>query len=599
MADTRLGRAEQRVPFFTPRRWAGIVIVSTLGGGFVLWHLALVITAGVPIMGIGITMRGMFRAAPLSLGAKYPADSTAVVAWLLLCLLTGAGVWWLHRWWVGRRDTNPMGMATAEQTVMSAGEERARRKAAFTRRASIARGLDVETCPLNEVGSLIGHQQGTGEPLILTLEDQTIIVAPTGAGKDLHLITGVCLDAPGPLVATSTRPEMLDAIVEARTELGRVVVFDPLNMAWWPEPMVWDPTAGATDPAVASARGEAFAGGLVVGGAGDNDVEFFQQQAGIIMARLLRAAAIGGYDMHKVIEWAVDLKASAHQAVALLKRDPATATWGTTLMTAITGADDTVSGIRMTMAQKMEPLLNPVVMRQLVPIPGVECFDPAKFVQSCGTLVLLTDDQAQTNVSPLTTMFLNEVMDASKQAAAIAPTGRLDPILRIAGNELANVAPVPKLPGMLSDSRGIGVQWFAVFQSASQVLARWGQRDGEAIMGNVNCSLVMGGLQDPTALERWSTLAGEVDMVQVTSHLEALSNQASQRVVQESERKVLRKEELRQLEDGAALMIYRNAPTVIADLIPWTARPDGADIAAGMVRVRRARLAHHQARPLP
>jgi type IV secretory pathway TraG/TraD family ATPase VirD4 len=150
---------------------------------------------------------------------------------------------------------------------------------------------------------------------------------------------------------------------------------------------------------------------------------------------------------------------------------------------------------------------------------------------------------------------------------------------------------------MLSDSRGIGVQWFPVFQSVAQILARWGEREGSAILANLNCSMVLGGLQDPKALERFSSLVGQVEMQEVSSHIDAHSNTASQRMVTESERTVLRPEEVRRLPDGVALVIYRNAQAMLVDLIPWTARPDGDEIAAGMRRVRAARIAHHRTHP--
>ena len=207
----------------------------------------------------------------------------------------------------------------------------------------------------------------------------------------------------------------------------------------------------------------------------------------------------------------------------------------------------------MTLAQKIEPILNPVVMRQLIPAPGVEVFDPATFVQSTDTLILITDDQAQTNVAPLTTMLLNEVMDAAKHAAAIsrdrpagpaaARRGRRDRERR-AGAEAAGDAQ--------SDSRGIGVQWFPVFQSVAQILARWGEDDGSAILANLNCSMVLGGLQDrkgPGAVlrprrRRWRSGSQ-------LANIDAHSNIASQRMVTESERTVLRPEEVRRLPDGA------------------------------------------------
>ena len=176
-------------------------------------------------------------------------------------------------WWTLHRARPPLaavGLADRNQTRRSAGEIRARQKAAYTRRASITAGLlDVDTAPLAEVGLLLGTRHRHREPVVLTLEDQVGIIAATGAGKTLYLMVAAALDAPGPLIATSTKPEVLDAIVEARTGKGRVWVFDPLNVANWPEPMIWNPVAGAENSAAAVARGEAFAGGL--GGADSLD----------------------------------------------------------------------------------------------------------------------------------------------------------------------------------------------------------------------------------------------------------------------------------------------------------------------------------------
>lgn len=38
---------------------------------------------------------------------------------------------------------------------------------------------------------------------------------------------------------------------------------------------------------------------------------------------------------------------------------------------------------------------------------------------------------------------------------------------------MGNVAPLPKLPEVLSDSRGYGVQWTVIFQSFIQIVERW------------------------------------------------------------------------------------------------------------------------------
>lgn len=590
-AGQQLGRTHSRVG--PGRHYPALVLAAGAAAVLTAWHLALVITSGLPVTGLGYTLRALLTLAPVTgLPARYRPDTIflpIVVAVLLVAAVFGLWAWWTLRR-AGRRSA--AGLADRKQTRRSAGEIRARQKAAYTRRASITAGrLDVDTAPLAEVGVLLGTATGGGEPVVLTLEDQVGIIAATGAGKTLYLMVAAALDAPGPLIATSTKPEILDAIVETRTGKGRVWVFDPLNVANWPEPMIWDPVAGAEHSAAAVARGEAFAGGL--GGADSltSSNPFFRSAAAIIMARLLHAAALTGGTMTDVVAWALELERSTTARDILDGHPDAEMFWAQTLRSASEGADETLSSVRMTLAQKVEPILNRTVMRQMLPTPGVPVFDPAAFVASTDTLVLITDDQAQTNVAPLTTMLLNDVLDAAKAHAARSATGRLDPPLRIVGDEIANVAPVPKLPGNLSDSRGVGIQWFAAFQSVAQILARWGEDDGRQILANLNCSIIMGGLQDEKALDRFSALVGEVDLIQVSSTLDS-ANTATGRSVSVTERTALRAEEIRAIPDGQALVIYRNAPAMIVDLIPWTGRPDGDAVAAGITRVRAARTTH-------
>ena len=172
------------------------------------------------------------------------------------------------------------------------------------------------------------------------------------------------------------------------------------------------------------------------------------------------------------------------------------------------------------------------------------------------------------------------------------------------GDEIANVAPIPKLPGNLSDSRGVGIQWFAAFQSVAQIIARWGEDDGRQILANLNCSIILGGLQDEKALDRFSALVGDTDVTEVSATLDAANN-ATGSSVSVTERTALRAEELRLIPevratgarirlipDGQALVIYRNAPAMLVTLTPWTHRPDGPDTAAAITRVRATRITH-------
>jgi type IV secretory pathway TraG/TraD family ATPase VirD4 len=575
---------------FTASQQFWFFCIATAVVAFVLWHATLVVTVGVPVAAIGVTLRALMEGAPLTLRGYEPASTAATLTvYLTLMVAAGVGAGWLL-WRTPRRKPKTVGFADQQETKQSAGEVRARSKAAWTRRGSIAAGtLNVATAPLHEVGMLLGHTTSHAEPVILTLEDQVGVMAPTGAGKSLHLMIGACLDAPGPVVATSTSPELLDAITEARTKLGTVWVFDPLDMARFPDRMVWNPVTGCERSQTAVSRGEAFAAGLKDTGDGGNS-QFFRDAAARIMARLLHAAALGDKNMNDVLRWAVTL-GRGHEALDILKshRSEAETMWEETLEHASTGADDTVANTRMTLGQKVEHILSRLVLRQMIPTGGIQEFDPAAFVQSTDTLIIVTDDQAETNVAALTTMLLAAVIDAAKSAAAMSETGRLDPPLRVAGDEIANVAPLPKLPALISNTRGSGVQWVLALQSLAQILARWGRDDGRQLFVNLNCWIVLGGLMDGQALEAFSDLVGSVDVTEVTTNMDA-GNTTSGSQVTTTERTALRPEEIRGLDDGQALVIYRNTAAMIINLIPWTDRPDGDLIAAGIRRVRAARI---------
>ena len=50
-------------------------------------------------------------------------------------------------------------------------------------------------------------------------------------GKGLHVVIPWVLDAPGPVVATSTRPDTLAVTFHAREATGPGAIFDPQRLA--------------------------------------------------------------------------------------------------------------------------------------------------------------------------------------------------------------------------------------------------------------------------------------------------------------------------------------------------------------------------------
>jgi type IV secretory pathway TraG/TraD family ATPase VirD4 len=79
--------------------------------------------------------------------------------------------------------------------------------------------------------------------------------------------------------------------------------------------------------------------------------------------------------------------------------------------------------------------------------------------------------------------------------------------LLLALDELANVAPLPRLSSIVSEGGGQGVLTLACLQDLSQARARWGT-SAEGFLSLFPTTLVLPGIADRTTLETLRSLAG-------------------------------------------------------------------------------------------
>ncbi|MER5971626.1 type IV secretory system conjugative DNA transfer family protein [Streptomyces sp. NPDC002055] len=600
MGRTReLGRTQERGG---PKGELAIAkAVAVIVAAFVTWHLAVWATAdGLELPDVAATLTALVLHEPLAgLGSGVHPASTPVTVTVWAVFLLGPAL--LLSLAVRSRRTRSgaragEGLASAAEARNALGEQRARAAAAQTRATTFARSdgrYDARAAAraeLREVGWQLGRQLGTGQALIATPEDSVAVIAPSGAGKSRTVVIPACLDTPGPLVVTSTRADVLDVIAEPRSRHGKVWVFDPLDTVGWPERMVWDPVAGCEDGETATSRALSFSVGMGADDGSSTNAGFFRQTASSALTRLLHAAALEGRTIEHVLRWATNLEDANEPRAVLTDHPDAEPGWDVLLRSVSTGADETVASTRQTLAAQIEPLALRKVLRCVTPQEGVPAFRPDDFVASCDTLVLISDSNASTNVSPLTTMLLGEVVDAAKRRAPRLPSGRLDPFLRLVLDEVANVAPLPKLPSLASDARGYGIHLVYALQSLAQAVLRWGQQEADTLLDNAAATLVMGGLKDVEALRRFSELVGETDIKEISTSRESNRLFAHTTSESERERRILRPEEIRQLPNGQALLLFRGAPGVIAELEPWDRRRDGQQLRAAEQATRARRI---------
>ncbi|MET3164773.1 UNVERIFIED_ORG: type IV secretory pathway TraG/TraD family ATPase VirD4 [Arthrobacter sp. UYEF10] len=409
-----------------------------------------------------------------------------------------------------------------------------------------------------------------GQTLYVQHEDSMWVFAPQRSGKTLFLAVGITLDAPGAVIATSTKNDLLMLTAIARERRGDVSVFDLQDISGWSNKVRWNVVDGCEDPDEALARGKAWAGAQPMGDVKNGD--FFNSKAAAILGRFLHAAALGDKSIDDVVKWANDFTDS--EPLEILTQHKAPAAFTARLRTLTTSrAGETVDSIQETLAGLLEPLTSPKALDTLTPPKG-EGFDMEKFLEKPNTIYLLTDGE-RSPVAPLVAMFADFMFRKGQRISQSMPGGRLWPVLTMVLDEAPNVAAIPDMAGALSDSGGRGIRIIGFSQSFAQNRQRWGAEAATAIRGTSSIRLFLPGLEELDELDKIARAAGTTRKERVST---SQGRGGSSRTVSEEERPVIRGNEIQQLPVGEAFMHYSNVAPARVKLMPWWERADANQI---------------------
>ena len=106
--------------------------------------------------------------------------------------------------------------------------------------------------------------------------------------------------------------------------------------------------------------------------------------------------------------------------------------------------------------------------------------------------------------------------------------GHQGPPTLLALDEVANIAPVPDLPAMVSEGAGQGLLVLACLQDLSQARARWGQA-ADGFLSLFGTTVVFPGIADTATLRDLSALAGDREVTRRRSAARWTSGDASGR----------------------------------------------------------------------
>ena len=418
-------------------------------------------------------------------------------------------------------------------------------------------------------------------------EDSALTIAPARAGKTTRLAVGRVVDAPGAVVATSTKADLVHLTAFARTTKGTAHVFDPDRLLAWPTPCRWDIVAGCEDVREAMTRARAMVAARPLNSG--RNANFFEGASETVLRCLLHAAAIDGQSMREVLAWARDF--TDDTPYEILRTHPGAAPgWVADLRKFCRGgAPETVSSTAMSLGLILKAMADDRVVDLVCPAEG-EGLDVEAFVRKgTDSLYLVSEGGDGVSTAPLVTAFASAVVSCARRLSQTRPGGKLDPPLTFVLDEAANVAPLPDLPLMMSDGGGRGMSTWAFVQSFAQLRARWGRDGADSIWGASSIKLLLGGCTEADDLERISRVVGD-RRVQRRSHTSpgglVARAQVSTSTSFERER-ILPVEALARIPVGKALLLYRAVPAALVGLPAWWERKDAAVFKASQTEALR------------
>jgi type IV secretion system protein VirD4 len=500
----------------------------------------------------------------------------AMLARVERLLLVAAGVlffggllWWLIVWLViptttGTRidrrdeeDDHARGVATRIDIAQHASAAAMRRKATLLR-PSLARltWWRRRRTPVTDYAVKLvtaGAVSKTSD-VWSSCEDVAMRIGGPRNGKSGSMVPHI-RSAPGPIVVTSTRADLLEHTERARARKGRVLVFNPTGIGDLPSTVRWSPLIGCTDFATAQRRAD----DLIPPSTGE--AERWDTQARGLLAILLHAAALLGPThgsngtVRQIGQWlshpdktteteiCAALKASP-EAQALQSDIHAALTTNSRTLTSITAtlrpairwaSESTAAAVgdaslsdtdlldiagfvtghalapdrlaaeldRLDLADPFRTDTTPVQgrMSDRVAEPSVGETDPRRF----DSLYLVGREGS---CRPLLGALTAEIAHQARMAAARQVSGRLDPPLALFLDEAPlTCGPIP-LHDWTADMGGRGVWIHLTAQSLAQLRDCWGADRAAAIQGNVSALMIFGGIKNKEDLETLSALAG-------------------------------------------------------------------------------------------
>jgi type IV secretion system protein VirD4 len=404
---------------------------------------------------------------------------------------------------------------------------------------------------------------------LLHAERRHALVAfgPPQSGKSAGLAVPALLEWDGPAVASSIKTDLLGASADARRRVGEVLVFDPFALAGT-RTHTWSPLHGARtwDGALEVAWRLAAAGELDRRGVEGGD--FWAIAAEQRLAPLLFTAACTGAGMEDVVRWVYGQGArELDHALAELTgsaEDEAQLAGAHAAYDSVRAFEAQAERTRSSIEATAQALLRAYRFARVARSARSCEITPDRLLDGSHSLYLIGDAKASKLLRPIFLALLSEVVERAYERATLAG-GRLQHPLLLCLDEAGNVAPLPNLAEIASTAPSHNIQLVSIFHDLAQARARYGQQ-AETVVNSHRARMLLPGVADLETLRYFSSLAGEEEVRDLTR---TTGSGGTTRSSGRRRRPLVAPEELRQLPDGEALLLYGRIPPTRVRLRMW------------------------------
>lgn len=426
-------------------------------------------------------------------------------------------------------------------------------------------------------GLPLGETVGWGsEPLFFTWEAMALAIFGPRQGKSTSLCIPWIVQAPGCVLSTSNKRDVLDATRDVRTAGGPVWVFDLEGVAQEQPAVFWNPISYVTSVPAAVRLADVFVDAIQDANAEEHP--YFGPERRSLLANMLLAAAVSGEPITQVFRWLAE--ENNPRPLEALRTVP-----GLELM-----ADSLSSQMKLTPEQKkgvwagalsaVAFLRDPELVKWITAGPGKREFDPRRFAadEKASTLYLLSKDRSP--AGPVVTALSAAVMEAAEQLAERSG-GRLRVPLVAVLDEAANICPWRQLPSLYSHYGSKGIHILTILQSYSQGEKVWGVAGMKTLYDASTVRIIGSGIVDPQFLTHTSELIGDYRVQNSSTSRDRHGNTSHS--TQTQRERILDVATLASMELGRAVILSAGARPTLVKTLPWMkSKKHAAAIAASI-----------------